>query len=114
MENTNIRKNPFGNKTRENNNNNPEQRQVNSQPIYNYNEPPKKSTGPNLPPPKSSVNRENEGEKLNNQIPQTNQRAFNNQNIQNQNNDCQRILEEYENIKWLNSSKQFVRPTTER
>jgi hypothetical protein len=108
----NVRKNPFGNVIKENN---PEPVRNVAPFQNNINEPPKK-TGANLPPPKSNtVNREFDGNEYNNQ-PQisNNQRPINNQNIQTQNNDSQKILEEYESIKWLNSSKGFIRPTTER
>ena len=112
----NVRKNPFGNVIKENNNN---QEQVkNLQPSAfqnNINEPPKK-TGSNLPPPKSNaVHKEFDGnENINQPQISNNQRPFNNQNIQTHNNDSQKILEEYESIKWMNASKGYIRPTTER
>jgi len=110
----NVRKNPFANATKETK---PEPVRNNVPFQSNYNEPPKKTTGSNLPPPKSNtVNKEYDGNQNQFNQPQVtnNQRAFNNQNVQNQNNDSEKILEEYENIKWLNSSKGYIRPTTER
>ena len=111
MDSGNVRKDPFGNTKKENN---PEPVRNVAPSFNNYNEPPKKSSGANLPPTKSNVNKEYEGNQFNNQNQMNNQRAFNNQNAQNQNNDSEKILEEYENIKWLNSSKGYIRPTTER
>ena len=114
MDSNNVRKNPFGNASNENK---PEPVR-NVPPTHNkYNEPPKQTTGTSLPPPKSNaVNKEFDGNQYNNQSQPNNQRAFNNQVVQNQNSnsDSEKILEEYENIKWLNASKGYVRPTTER
>ena len=115
--NNNVRRNPFGNPS-----NDPKPEPVtNNVPTYNnnnYNEPPKKGAGATLPPPKNNaVNKEYDqgNAQLNNQNQMNNQRAFtNNQNVQNQNNDSEKILEEFESIKWLNASKGYIRPTTER
>lgn len=135
MDGSNVRKNPFANSANNANQNNMNQNNINQSqmnqnnmnkgPVDNFsgnfnnfqqqqnstNPPPKKSG--NLPPTKSNINKEFEGNQFTQNAP-SNQRAFNNQNIQNQNNDTEKILEEYENIKWLNASKGYVRPTTER
>ena len=55
----NVRKNPFANATKETK---PEPVRNNVPFQSNYNEPPKKTTGSNLPPPKSNtVNKEYDG-----------------------------------------------------
>ena len=115
--NNNVRRNPFGNSSIENKPE-PVRQNVPTNNNNNYNEPPKKTTGASLPPPKNNAaNKEYDANQSNNQN-QMNNRAFtNNQNVQNQNNqnnDNQKILEEWENIKWLNASKGYMRPTTER
>jgi hypothetical protein len=107
MEKTNVRKNPFGPNT----SNMPEP--IRNTPSSKYhNEPPIKShqSSSNVPPPKNVINnRENEPHNQTRPIG-SNIPTF----TTNQNNENENLLREYENIKIYNSSKGFMRPTTER
>ncbi len=109
MEKTNVRKNPFGNP----NPSNVLEPERNIPPSTSYVEPPVRAnqTSASMPPPKNIVhNRENEAQFQNRPAVNTNMPTY----TTNQTSETENILREFEILKVFNSSKGFIRPTTER
>lgn len=108
----NIRKNPFANPSNNPNSNIQESFKNNYVPNNNYSEvPPRGGQINSNPPPKPHSSKpENESFNQNKNFP--NIPAFSTN--QNQVSETDNILREYESYKGYNSSKGFIRPTTER
>lgn len=109
MEKTNVRKNPFGNPNIPNS----QEPVRNIPPSTSHIEPPVRANQipSSMPPPKNVIqNRENEQQFQSRPTANTNMPAF----TSNQTSETENILREFENLKVFNSSKGFIRPTTER
>jgi hypothetical protein len=109
MEKSNVRKNPFGNP----NVPYPQEQVRNIPPSTSHVEPPLRTNQNSsaMPPPKNAVqNRENEPQYQSRPAANTNMPAF----TTNQTSETENILREFEILKNFNSSKGFIRPTTER
>lgn len=109
MEKTNVRKNPFGNQ------NVPytQEQPRNIPPTTSHIEPPMRlnQIGSAMPPSKTTIqNRENESQIQSRPSASTNMPTY----TTNQTSETENILREFENLKLFNSSKGFIRPTTER
>lgn len=109
MEKTNVRKNPFGNP----NIANTQEPVRNIPPTTSHVEPPVRANQnpSSMPPSKNAIHtRENEPQFQNRPAVNTNMPTF----TTNQTSETENILREFENLKVFNSSKGFIRPTTER
>lgn len=109
MDKTNVRKNPFGSQ----NTSSIQEPFRNVPPTTSNVEPPPRgnTSSTAMPPPKNTfTNKESEQHIPSRPAVNANPSAIST----NQNSEIEKILKEYENLKIYNSSKGFIRPTTER
>lgn len=109
MDKTNVRKNPFGSQ----NTSTIQEPFRNVPPTTSHVEKPLRGNTSTsaMPPPKNTVsNKESEQYIPSRPAVNANASAIST----NQNSEIEKILQEYENLKIYNSSKGFIRPTTER